>query len=147
MRSMWFTLLMALLAAIDAAAQNPCTDVVTGVAIDPTRVYATLSQQTLMLADGSPAVEAYEFGFMLQSATEPTQFGQVVKTAWSLVDGTDDCYTAPWADFGAIPIGGPPWVMVLRARRGEELSVWSEISNPFGLAGLPVSPAHLRIRR
>jgi hypothetical protein len=160
-RSVWqcigLVAVAVLLTAGSAAAQNPCVDVsATQVQVSPTKYYAQLPEQTVLEIDGSPRVTDYQVAYFATGANPLTATpvaGPVVmaKTAWTLVAGTTDCYTA------AMPIPAPTGnvavVGALKARRAGTATIsaaespWSVISNPFGSAPAVLATPGLKVAR
>lgn len=145
MRTIIGGMLLGLLWVTTVAAQTPCqAPRPTTTVLNPTTLYAELTEHTLLLPDGSPSVTGYHYGHYAQGASAPTTEGAIAKSAWTLVSGV--CYLTPPPDLGAVPIGAV-YEIKLQALRGTEASPWSEGSNPFARIGGPLTPANLRLVR
>ena len=131
-----------LLLATGAAAQNPCT-APAGTILNPTKTYATLPEHTQLELDGSPRVTDYQIAYFAQGANPATATPvvgpiTVAKTAWTLVAGTTNCYSGTLP--APVPTSTSPLLAAIKARRAASStvpaaeSVWSVVSNPFGIA-------------
>lgn len=142
-------LLLAVLAcALPASAQDPCTSTPpTGVALNPSKVYATLVDQATTIPSTSPAVPTvtnYVVGYFPQGqgpTGTPTFTTQVSKSAFTLVAGSTNCYVASGITL-SFASQGTVYVGYLQAHRdaftdgagGSQPaadSAWSTASNPF----------------
>lgn len=146
-----------LLPTLASAQTDPCTATSgTATVLNPTKLVANLPEQTTMEVDGvTPRVTDYQLAYFATGAAPATATpvaGPVVvaKSAWTLVTGTTDCYTAP------LPIAAPTTaaaVGALKARRAATASVpagesnWSVISNPFGSAPTALAAPGLKVAR
>jgi hypothetical protein len=151
-----FTAALLLACAAPAFAQtDPCASPVpTGIALNPSKLYATLPEHAATLADTSPAqpvVTNYVAGYFPQGqgpTGTPTFISVVPKTAFTLVPGTTSCYVSNTPTTFAVQ--GTVYVAYLRAHRdaftdgagsvhAEEDSDWSTASNPFASVRLALA--------
>lgn len=140
-------LLAALACAVPALAQDPCTATPTGVALNPSKLYATLTDQATTIPNTSPAVPTvtnYVVGYFPQGqgpTGTPTFTAQVPKSAFTLVAGSTNCYVASGITLTFMS-QGTVYVGYLQAHRdaftdgaGGSVpaadSAWSAASNPF----------------
>lgn len=140
-------ILLALPSMAAAQTPTPCdaVNIPPGVFFNPDKIFVKLTEHTTMEADGvTPRVTDYQIGYWAQGVNPGSGAAAVVgptvmvKTAFTLAPGSVDCYTASLAD--PVPVGGPPLVAAMRARRAATatipaaLSNWSVVGNPFAVA-------------
>jgi len=126
---------------------NPCTAPAT-LQINPGKINITSPEHTQLEIDGSPRVSDYQVAYFAEGAnvnTATTLQGPITlaKTAFTLVSGTTDCYSATTPQ---VTVTGRRLIGAIKARRTGTAqipaaeSAWSTLSNPFGTAPVVLAP-------
>lgn len=155
MKRIVFALVLLLAAtALPAFAQNPCTDPVPPLTLNPSRLYVQLPDFDAKELDGGPKVSEFSYALFAEGANpdvdKPLQGPSTMpKAGFTLVAGT--CYSA---DPPAPIPTGQRLVQHIRAIRIARDSIpaaqsaWSGASNPFGAASIALqAPGAPRLRQ
>lgn len=144
-----FTLAIVCMTVAEARAQNPCTASVSGVVIQPGKLYAVLPEHTFIEADGvTPRVTDYQVTVFAPGVNPQTNIGAalvapvtVPKTAFTLVAGTTNCYLLTPLPF-TVPASPSQVVAYVKSRRAAFTFVSGGVSTPIPAAeSLWSSPA------
>lgn len=136
-----------------AAQSNPCAATPpTTVELNPTKVWAPITEYTTTEADGTARITDFQIAYFKSgetpdSAATPVQGPSTMpKTSFALVAGTPDCYVASLT----LPIPASlPLQAFVRPHRAktaalpEAFGPWSAASNPFAAA--PSTLAQIKV--
>jgi len=137
-----------------AFAQNPCTDgTAPAIAIAPTKITATLPDQTKIGLDGVPVVASYDLGVFGQGVPatgSPISMLSIPRASFTSVGvaTAPDCYqltTLPTEILG-VP-KGTAFAVGLRTKAPDGFATAWVLSNPFGFPAALGLPGAVRVLR
>ena len=133
-----------LLAATPALAQNPCSVPMTGIVLNPNKFYTQLTEFNTREADGSLRITDFQYAAFAEnvdpnaSGAVPVQGPSTVpRSAFTLVASTTDCYLA---DMPQLVPTTQRLRLALKSRRAASATItaaespWTASSGPFSFA-------------